>query len=123
MTTFRTSVPVILFGFTLGSLKGLANGFNCSMGSLSSVKVAAFKQLTLFERSVAVSVWNGFSHYTPHGLRRLKFFVKVAFVVPSCTTYVIGMVRLPGFQNAVGAKSFLKKNARFLPGVLFLRPF
>ena len=98
---FLTSVPGILFGFTLRSLKVHVNVSRCSKVSLSSATVLVSALPTLFVRSVTVLVLNVLSQYTHHVLLRLTFFVMVVYVVLSCTTYVNVLVRLLVSLNVV----------------------
>ena len=101
---FQTSVLGTLFVFTPGSWKVPTNVSRCSKGLLSSATVLVSALLTPFGRSVTVSVWNGLSQFTHHGLLRLTFYVMVVYVVLSCTTCGHVLVRLRGLLKSVATK-------------------
>lgn len=101
---FQTSVLGTLFVFTPGSWKVPTNVSRCSKGLLSSATVLVSALLIPFGRSVTVSVWNGLSQFTHHGLLRLTFYVMVVYVVLSCTTCGHVLVRLRGLLKSVATK-------------------
>lgn len=121
---FLTSVPGILFGFTLRSLKVHVNVSRCSKVSLSSAMVLGSVLPTLFVRSVTVLVLNVLSHFTHHVLKRSMFSVMVGYVVLSCTTCGHVLVRLLVSQNVVATtKSNLNRRTPVMQGFFFCFKF
>ena len=117
---FLTSVPGILFGFTLRSLKVHVSVSRCSKVSLSSATVLVSALPTLFVRSVTVLVLNVLSQFTHHGLKRSMFSVMVGYVVLSCTTFGHVLVRLLVSLNVVAiTKSNLSQRTPVMRGFFY----